>query len=281
MDWFRLHHGTVNDPKLRVVSRNASVTVRDVLSVWICMLDCASQAPERGCLDGWDDEAIAVSLEMDAAQVRAIYEAMQGRMLDGDRIRNWEKRQPKREDTTAAKRQRDRRVRERDSETVTHRHASSRNVTTEERRLEEIREEAASAAIAPRDVVGLLHSACSEAGIDQGKAVNWLGIGQGWLALGLQDERILAVIREVAARPGYKPPGTLAYFTPMLTEAAKAPQPQKPAELSPEERAKLPWRFVRAYKRDGQWRGEGPPPGAKGCTVDPAILREFGYEVAP
>lgn len=279
MDWFRLHHGTVNDPKLRVVSRNASVTVRDVLSVWICMLDCASQAPERGCLDGWDDEAIAVSLEMDAAQVRAIYEAMQGRMLDGDRIRNWEKRQPKREDVTAAKRQRDRRVRARDHETVTQRHAASRNVTTEERRLEEIREEAASAAIAPRDVVGLLHSACSEAGIDQGKAVNWLGIGQGWLALGLPDERILAVIKEVAARPGYKPPGTLAYFTPMLTEAAKAPQPQKQAELTPEERAKLPWRYVRAYKRDGQWRGEGPPPGSKGCTVDPAILREFGYEV--
>jgi hypothetical protein len=134
---------------------------------------------------------------------------------------------------------------------------------------------------APRDVVGLLHSACSEAGIDQGKAVNWLGIGQGWLALGLPDERVLAVIREVAARPGYKPPGTLAYFTPMLTEAAMAPQPQKPAELTPEERAKLPWRYVRAYKRDGQWRGEGPPPGSKGCTVDPAILREFGYEVVP
>jgi hypothetical protein len=132
-----------------------------------------------------------------------------------------------------------------------------------------------------RDVVSLLQSACGQAGIDQRKAVNWLGIGQAWLRLDLTDEQILACIAEIAARPGYKPPGTLAYFTPMLTDAASQPKPEKPAELTPEQRAELPWRFVRAYKRDGQWRGEGPPPGSKGCTVDPAILREFGYEVVP
>jgi hypothetical protein len=255
------------------------VTVRDVLSVWICMLDCASQATERGCLEGWDDEAIAVSLDMDAAQVRAIYEAMQGRMLDGDRIRNWEKRQPKREDSTAADRQRAARERKRDAHTVTQSHTPSRDVTIEERRGDKIREEAKPSGLAERDVVSLLQSACGQAGIDQRKAVNWLGIGQAWLRLDLSDEQILACIAEIAARPGYKPPGTLAYFTPMLTDAASQPKPEKPAELTPEQRAELPWRFVRAYKRDGQWRGDGPPPGEPGCTVDPAILREFGFEV--
>jgi hypothetical protein len=131
MDWFRWHHGTVNDPKFRVVSRMASVTVRDVLCVWIAMLECASQATVRGLLEGWDHESVGAGLDLEAAHVQAIHDAMQGRMLDGNSIRNWEKRQPKREDTTAAKRQRDKRERERGNKPVTQSHGTSRTVTTD------------------------------------------------------------------------------------------------------------------------------------------------------
>lgn len=134
---------------------------------------------------------------------------------------------------------------------------------------------------AERDVVALLHAACGIAGMDQGKAVNSMGIGMDWLRTGLSDERILEVIRGIVDRPGYKPKGTLAYFTPMIAEAAQQPAAAPTPELSPEEKAKLPWRYVRAFKRDGIWRGDGPEPGKPGCTVDPAILREFGFEARP
>lgn len=146
MDWFRWHHGTVTDPKWRVIARRASVTVRDALAVWAAMLECASQSTERGVLTGWDHEDIGAALDMDAAQVEAIYAAMQGKVLDGDKVSAWEKRQPLREDSTAAERKRLQRDRERQEREQAERDASSRDVTQghapdTDTDTEEIREE--------------------------------------------------------------------------------------------------------------------------------------------
>lgn len=144
MDWFRWHHGTVTDPKWRVIARRAGVTVRDTLAVWAAVLECASQSPDRGTLDGWDHEDIGAALDMDAEQVEAIYAAMQGKVLDGDRVSAWEKRQPLREDSTAAERKRLQRERERQEREQAERDALSRDVTMrhapEKIREEEIRE---------------------------------------------------------------------------------------------------------------------------------------------
>lgn len=87
------------------------------------MMENASQSSPRGVLCGWDDEDVAAGLGFATEQVVSIREAMQGKTLDGQRLTAWEKRQPKREDTSA---ERTRLWREAQKED---RDASKRNVT--------------------------------------------------------------------------------------------------------------------------------------------------------
>lgn len=156
--WFRWHHGTVTDPKWKVIARRASeamsrhvtpshatahkVTPATVIAVWAAMLECASQASPRGTLDGWSDEDVAAAYDLDEIEVRCIREAMQDKTLDGNALKAWEKRQPKRERDDPKATERKRAQRERDvvaGERVTPCHAMSRHVTPrgEERREEE------------------------------------------------------------------------------------------------------------------------------------------------
>lgn len=153
--WLRLWHGTVTDPKFRMVARDASrnVTQRHaesqreiachaVLSVWLYLLETASQNEDRGSIEGLDAEVMAFTLDMPAEDAEAILEAMESRgLIEDNRLNGWEKRQPKREDNTAAERQRARRERHAESRNVTQCHAESRPVTTEEKRGEEKRED--------------------------------------------------------------------------------------------------------------------------------------------
>jgi hypothetical protein len=126
------------------------VTIANVLAVWDCMMNCASQATPRGELIGWDSEDIGALLEIEMAEVDAIHTAMQGKTLNGNRLTGWEKRQPKREreDQTAAVRKAAQRWRDMDANSdATPSHTTSHHVTPreEERREEESREERAEA----------------------------------------------------------------------------------------------------------------------------------------
>lgn len=147
--WFRWHHGTVTDPKWRVIAARASasmsrnVTPCHVVSVWAAMLECASQAQARGTLEGWCDEDIAAALGIEEEEVAAIRVAMQGKVLDGDAMTAWNRRQPRREDVSASERKRAQRAKSADvtesDKDVSH--DESRNVTQchargEERRVE-------------------------------------------------------------------------------------------------------------------------------------------------
>jgi hypothetical protein len=107
-----------------------------------------------------------------------------------------------------------------------------------------------------------------------------------WIEQGATAKTCRAVFEAVQRNckaAGKQPIFAMSKLDDEIQAAIKAGQKSGDSggELTPEERAKLPWRYVRAYKRDGIWRGEGSPPGSKDCTVDPAILREFGYEVVP
>lgn len=93
MQWLRLYHDTINDPKWRVISVRSKQPVGNVLAVWMQMLISASEATQRGTLEGWDDETSAAVLGYDPEAVTAIREAMQGRVLDGLRLTGWDKRQ--------------------------------------------------------------------------------------------------------------------------------------------------------------------------------------------
>lgn len=146
MDWFRWYHGTVNDPKFRVVAAASKQPLTVVLAVFAAFAERASSATERGDISGWDAEAIGAGLEITPEAVQAVYAAMQRRMLDADSFSAWKARQPKREreDPTALDRKQAQRLRDKAAnsntcEGVTPGHATSHPVTPrgEEKRVEE------------------------------------------------------------------------------------------------------------------------------------------------
>jgi hypothetical protein len=103
--WVRLWHEMPTDPKWRSIARKSGSSVAEVISVFVFMMVNAGEGSEsdenRGSLRSWVDEDIAASLDIEADQVRAIRDAMQGKVLDGDRLSGWSLRQPKREDGSA------------------------------------------------------------------------------------------------------------------------------------------------------------------------------------
>lgn len=135
--WFRWHHGTVTDPKWRVIASRCVtfVTVGHVVAVWAAMVENASQASPRGQLSGWDDEDVAVCLGFEIEQVSGIRQAMQGKVLDHFALTSWEKRQPNREDAstsrTRAWRERQREAGDAAKRNVTNGDAAKRTVTLE------------------------------------------------------------------------------------------------------------------------------------------------------
>ena len=156
MNWCRLWHDMPNDPKWRTIAHASGRRIGDVIAVFVHMLVSASKAAERGRTQGWNDEDIASALDMEPGDVLAIREAMQGRVIDGDLLTGWEKRQPKREDESA---ERAKLWRER---ARTEPNASERIVTQgdapEKRREEEIREEKSKASSpSPRNGSGAAH----------------------------------------------------------------------------------------------------------------------------
>lgn len=140
--WFRLWGDMVNDPKWRTISRVSEQKIGDVISVYVHMMTCASNATERGRTQGWSDEDVATALDINTEQVEAIRLAMQGRVLDDDYLSGWDKRQPLREDG-ASERSKAFRDRKKNAETElqTQPNATERNQSLEKIREEEIREE--------------------------------------------------------------------------------------------------------------------------------------------
>ena len=115
IDWFRWHHGSVTDPKFQLVARKAGSSLPAVLAVWAYLLEKASAADFRGCFGEIDCEAVDCLFSLQDGETDSILAQMVERKLIADEfIVAWEKRQPKKEDDTAADRKR--RQRERDHE---------------------------------------------------------------------------------------------------------------------------------------------------------------------
>ena len=90
-----------NDPKWRTIARVSKQPVPSVLGVYIHVLVNASNASERGRTQNLNSEDIASALDIELEAVEAILEAMQGRVLEGDLVSGWARRQPAREDGSA------------------------------------------------------------------------------------------------------------------------------------------------------------------------------------
>ena len=96
--WLRLWVDMPNDPKWRTIARSSKQTISSVLAVYLHILVIGSNANERGRTQGLCSEDIGSALDLETDQVDSILCAMQGKVLDGDYITGWEKRQPIRED---------------------------------------------------------------------------------------------------------------------------------------------------------------------------------------
>jgi len=101
--WLRLWHDMPNDPKWRTIARLSQQRIGDVISVYLHVIVNASNATERGRTQNLCAEDIASALDLDVTQIEQILSAMQGRVLENDKVSGWEKRQPLREDGAAGR----------------------------------------------------------------------------------------------------------------------------------------------------------------------------------
>lgn len=103
-EWFRSWHGAPVDLKWPVIAAKAGVKVGIVSAVAWALMDYASQQPERGTVTGFDEETYAVYSGFPESEVHAVIVAMTEKgFIENGRLRNWLKRQPKREDNSAAR----------------------------------------------------------------------------------------------------------------------------------------------------------------------------------
>ena len=152
--WLRLWHDMPNDPKWRTIARASKQPISLVQAVYLHLLVDASRNVTRGHVDVTNED-LASALDVTEDAVSAIREAMQSRVLDGDRLSGWELRQPVREDSgdpeSGAKSSAERKRAERErkalalaekekSHGVTECHEMSRNVTLDKDK-EEIKNE--------------------------------------------------------------------------------------------------------------------------------------------
>lgn len=125
--WLRLWHDMPNDPKWRTISRVSGQPIPSVIAVYIHLLVSASNATERGRTHGVCSEDLASALDLEADQIEAILSAMQGRVLEGDIITGWAKRQVEREDGAAERAKRWREAKKHENRTQPN--AAERNRT--------------------------------------------------------------------------------------------------------------------------------------------------------
>ena len=100
MEWLRWYHGGVSDDKWPLIARKSGQSVAVVVAVWVSLLECASQAEERGSLSDFDPESADASLGLEDGTCQAVIDALSAGKrprIIGGKIANWSKRQPLRE----------------------------------------------------------------------------------------------------------------------------------------------------------------------------------------
>ncbi|OQS33006.1 hypothetical protein [Chromobacterium haemolyticum] len=132
--WLRLWHDMPNDPKWRTISRLSGQPIALVQAVFLHLLVDASRNVTRGHVTVTPED-LSSALDVTEGEILAIQEAMQGRVLDGNKLSGWEGRQPKREDSgnektgakSAAERKREQRQREKEAKECSESQAESRH----------------------------------------------------------------------------------------------------------------------------------------------------------
>lgn len=134
--WLRLWHDMPTDPKWRTIARVSGQSIALVQAVYLHLLVDASRNVTRGHVTVTTED-LASALDVTDEQIAAVLSAMEGRVIEGQVITGWDRRQPKREDAgspetgakSAAQRKREQRQREREEAGAGGSHDESRGVT--------------------------------------------------------------------------------------------------------------------------------------------------------
>jgi hypothetical protein len=135
------------DPKFKTIARVSQQPISLVISMYVHLLISASRNVTRGHADVTQED-LASALDVTEGEIELIFNAMQGRVLDGNYLTGWEKRQVKREENltgesfakSSAERKREERARKKAEEKandVTQCHDVSRNVTLDKDKEED------------------------------------------------------------------------------------------------------------------------------------------------
>lgn len=98
--WLRLWHDMPNDPKWRTIAKSSKQSISVVIACYVHLLVMGSLSEERGTVMV-NEEDLASALDTTAENIQAILKAMQGRVIKGNKLMGWEKRQPLKEDGSA------------------------------------------------------------------------------------------------------------------------------------------------------------------------------------
>lgn len=277
MQWFRWHHGTVADPKFRTLARKAGQPVHVVLAVWAAVLEYASDNDPRGSIAGMEVEDIASCLDLDEEIVSAVLNAMQSKVLDGETLSGWDRRQPKREDSSAERVRAHRKRQEQQGNEpeldVTQCNAPDKNRTDKIRTdFKTTHTPGASAPISEDwELSDEDRQAAKLAGVDPDAESRkfrdyWLGKGETradwsaqwrrWLSTAVEQSKTSRPAKPKKPTAQHDPPGVAGQHQP--TEAE--------------------WRTAtRKFKASGFWLNSyGPRPDMQSTRVPKHIRQEFG-----
>ena len=283
-DWLRLWHDMPTDSKWRTISRKSGQPISCVIALFnLILVNASANDAERGTLRNWRHEDAASALDMDEEDVAAIVAAMEGRVIEGGRLMGWEKRQPKREDGTAAERKEAWKQRQIEARNALERTGTQQNAPyTETYSDTERRDDAVTPAPARATALAKIEPACLAliAGTD------WpVATAQDWHALtrlavddGLDVEaEILPAIRQQVerAKANGKRISTWGYFANGCREFARQARspPQPLASHAPTSPTGA--RYDRTFQTPMQRaldalkpRGERPIGSGDGRTID-------------
>lgn len=263
MDWFRSWHGAPTDPKWLLIAKRSETQAGIVSAIVWALFDHASQnATNRGNVEAFDTETYAAFSGFDETTIKRVIQSLKEKnlIIDGH-LAAWEKRQPKREDTSTE------RVKK-------HRNAKKHNETQETDRAEQIRGDKSRAAepLAVSNSEKVLRTDLMEA-FGPSRTPD-LGRTTVWLSKGYSPTLILETVREVLSRG--TDVASLNYFDEILAEK-QASRPLSPSEMAKVE-AEIDFdKVVALFKKGGPWsKYAGPEPGQIGCKCPPEILAKYG-----
>jgi hypothetical protein len=262
------------DPKWPVVARRAKVSVAEVAAVWWSLCDYASQQEDRGSIEGFDPEIVAVFFQIEQTAVQAVMQALQDKAsLNGARIANWDEYQP---DEGSAERMRRHRAVTPPSHTVTNKESDEKHSIS--------KSESSSSESGKEGEQLFFEAWYANFPRRQGRA-RALKAFRAALKKTDFDTLMAGVERYKAEKPGYADwamPATWLNDERWLDEASPSGVVQQPPKGAPKA-------FVSTDK-DAQWAGRmrgfvknrywstnwGPAPGEPGCECPAKFLINTG-----